>query len=169
MADLDSNLPLKRIGTTALAITGGASSSPVSVSGTFDGNISFTITGRGVVNVMSQGRHKDKPVIVETTDGVTSLEIEGKITSFKGASNTHMYEVLTRSGTAAAAQTTADGDAQCYEIVITFIQSKQATPALQTMTFKYCHVDSLEITASTEDTVTFKASITNFQNYPVAA
>ena len=169
MADLDSSVPLKRIGTTALVINDGTNPTALTVSGIFEGGISFTINGRTVVDARSQGRHKSTPVVVETEDGVTALEIEGKLTSFKGSSNIHMYEMLTRTGNAAAAETTGDGDAQLYEVVITFIQSIQSSPATQTLTFAFCHVDSLQITAATDDTVTFSASFTNYENVPTAA
>jgi len=169
MADLDSSLPLKRIGTTALAISDNTGGTPLSVSGIFEGGISFTIAGRGVVEVTTQGRHTSTPTVVETTDGVSTIEIEGAITSFKGSSNVHMYELLTRTGTAAASVTHGDGDAVLLEIVLTFIQATQSSPPTQTMTFAYCHCDSLEITASTEDVVRFKASFTNYENVPTAA
>lgn len=169
MADLDSTIPLKRIGTTAIVINDGTPSTPLTVSGIYEGGIQFTINGRAVAEARSQGRYKSTPVIVETTDGVSTIELEGMLTSLKGDSNLHLYELLTRTGNGSAAVSTADGDGMCFEIVITFIQAVQSSPATQTLTFAYCHLDTLNITASTEDSVSFTASFTNYENVPTAA
>lgn len=169
MADLDSTIPLKRIGTTAIVINDGTTPAALTVSGIYEGGIQFTINGRAVAEARSQGRYKSTPVLVETTDGVSSLELEGTLTSFKGDSNLHLYELLTGTGNGSAALTTADGDGQTFEIVITFIQAIQSGAATQTLTFAYCHLDTLTITASTEDSVTFSASFTNYENNPTAA
>jgi len=107
MAALDSSTPLKRIGTTALTLTDGAGS-PTSISVIFEGSFSFTTTGRAVIEAMSQGRHKATPVLVETQDQTTSIEFDGYITSFKGSSNSHVYEFLTRTGTASASTFTME-------------------------------------------------------------
>jgi hypothetical protein len=169
MADLDSALPIKRIGTTAILIEDATAGTTLKASGVFEGSYSWTITGRTVVEATSQGRHKSVPALVETTDSTVSLEIEGKITSFKGNSNIHIYELLTQSGTAAAVVTTADGDAQAFKITITVIQAKQASPVTQTIVFAYCIVDSLSIEAGADDSISFKASFTDYENYPTPA
>lgn len=169
MADLDNTTnPLKRIGTTALSISDGAGT-PLSVSGVFEGGIQFTINGRAYAEARSQGRFKSTPVAVETTDGVSTLEIEGKITTFKGDSNAHVYEMLTRTGNALTAATTGAGDAMLYQVVLTFIQAVQTGAVTQTLTFAYCHCDTLTVTASTEDSVSFSATFTNLENVPTAA
>jgi hypothetical protein len=169
MADLDSSTPLKRIGTTALLIKDGTTPTANSVSVIFEGSFSATVTGRAVVEATSQGRHKTTPVLVETTSGTVALEFDGHITSLKGASNTHIYEALTRTGTAASWVSTGDGDAYTVEIVATFLESKQTGAATQTLTFAFCHPDSIQIEAGTEDAVRFSASLTDFEDYPTAA
>lgn len=168
MAALDSSTPLKRIGTTALTISDGAGS-PASISVIFEGSFSFTTNGRAVIEAMSQGRHKATPVLVETQDQTTSIEFDGYVTSFKGSSNSHIYEVLTRTGTAASYVTTADGDGYALKLVVTFLESKASGAATQTLTFNHCHPDSVQIEAGTEDAVRFSASFTCYENTPTAA
>jgi hypothetical protein len=169
MADLDSSVPLKRIGTTALLIEDGTTPTANSVSVIFEGTFSATVTGRAVVEATSQGRHKSTPVLVETTSGTVALTLDGHITSLKGNSNTHIYEALTRTGTASSWATTGDGDAYMLKITATFVQSKQTTPATQTLVFAYCHPDSIQIGAGPDDAVTFSASFTDYEDYPTAA
>ena len=168
MAALDSSTPLKRIGTTALTLTDGAGS-PTSISVIFEGSFSFTTTGRAVIEAMSQGRHKSTPVLVETQDQTTSLEFDGYVTSFKGSSNSHVYEFLTRTGTASALTTTSDGDGFTLKLVATFLESKASGAATQTLTFNFAHCDSVQIEAGTEDGVRFSASFTCYENAPTAA
>lgn len=169
MSDLDSSTPLKRIGTTALLIEDGTTPTANSISVIFEGSLSATISGRAVVEATSQGRHKATPVVVETTSGTVSLEFDGHITSLKGSSNTHIYEALTKTGTASSWKGTVDGDAYCLKITATFLQTAQASPATQTLVFAHCHPDSVQIDAGTEDGVRFSASFTDYEDYPTAA
>ena len=169
MASLDSSTPLKRIGTTALAVADGTTPSANTISVIFEGSISFTVSGRSVIEAMSQGRHKTTPVVVETQDQVTTVEFDGYITSFKGSSNTHIYEALTRTSTAASWVTTSDGDGYTVQLTVTYLESKASGAATQTLTFAFAHPDSVQIEAGTEDAVRFTASFTNYENYPTAA
>jgi hypothetical protein len=166
MASLDSSTPLKRIGTTALAVADGTTPTANSISVIFEGSISFTVSGASVIEATSQGKHKTTPVVVETQDQVTSIEFDGYITSFKGSSNTHIYEALTRTGTASSWKTTSDGDGYCVKLTVTYLESKATSPSTQEVVFAFAHPDSVQIEAGTEDAVRFSASFTNYENYP---
>lgn len=169
MADLDSATPLKPQSGTAVVINDGTSPSALTLTAIFQGNFNWTVNGKPGVESLNQNTHKSTPVVTEVGDTTVSLTMEGTITSLKGSSNTHVYEALTRTGNASAWVPTNDGDDYCVEIVFTVLESKNSGAASQTITFAYCKLESIQVTANVDNVLTFSASFTDYENAPTIA
>jgi len=166
MAVLDSSTPLKPQSGTLFVINDGTTPTALTVSGIFQGNFNWTVNGLPSTESLVQNTHQSTPVVTNVGDATVSLTMEGQITSLKGDSNTYPYEALTRTGNAASWVSTAAGDAHCVELVFTVIESSGSSPTTQTITFAYCKLDSIQVTANIDGVLTFSATFTDFENEP---
>lgn len=165
MAAADSSIPRVFHGASAIVISDGSNSVTI----IFEGTFTWSATGRTKNEARSRGRHKSTPVVTEGEDGDISISMSGKITSYLGSSNTHLYEALTKTGNAAGWTPTADGNAHTYRIVYTSLNGA-AAGGTQTLTFAYCSTDSIDIDTNGDGGhETLEASITDRENLPTPA
>jgi len=143
MAVLDSSVPQAFHGATAIRVYDGTGT-PLEVSVKFEGSITWTETGRTVNEALSRDRRKSTPVLMEAGDNDITISISGKITSYLGDSNTHIYEALRRSGNAVVWVKTAAGNAHSFDIDFTSLAG-DGSGTNQTGTFPYCHLASLKV------------------------
>lgn len=166
MAALDSTTEVRVFhGAAAIQLTDGTNTVTVA----FQGEMSWERTGRTVSEARDRNRHKSTPVLTEAEDGNISISLSGKITSYLGSSNAHLYEVLTGTGQAASWTPTANGNAHSFRLIYTSLSSA-AAGGNQTLTFNYCHCESQSINLNGDGGhEMLDASITDYENDPTIA
>ncbi len=139
---MDSAIPQVFSGATAITIEGAGAGESISMA--FLGEFSWTRTGRVSVEARERSRHvAGGPVVVETEDSDISISLSGHITSYLGDSDVHPYEAFTKTGLAASWTSTVQGGA--HGLRLKFRGKNPATGAEQTLTFRYCVPQSIEI------------------------
>ena len=165
MAVLDSSLTQTSHGAAYLTIADGGANT---ITLKFEGSFSWEETGRSVTEALNRGRHLSTPNVIETGDNNVAVTLDGLITSYLGSSNTHVYEAMKFTGTASSWASTTDGSAKCFRLTYTTIEPNSTTT--QTLTFAYCHLDTISIDPRGDDGKTsFSASITDYENQPTVA
>jgi len=168
MAALDSSAPHTYSGATALRVYDGTGT-PLDADIIFEGTFSWTEVGRSVSEARTRDRRKSTPVLIEGGDNDISISMSGKITSYLGDGNTHIYEALRRSGNASAWVKTAAGTAHSFDLDFVALAGSDGT-TVQTLTFPYCHLASLKVDPAGEGNMhAFEAEIICHANQPTIA
>lgn len=169
MAVLDSSEPLVYAGAAAIAINDGTTPTALTVSIIFEGTFSWSRTGRTVTEARTRGRRKSTPVLIEGEDNDITISLSGKVTSYLGDSNTHVYEALHRSGNASSWVKTGGGNAHTFELVFTAL-APDSGGTTQTLTFPVCSLSSFNGNPDGEGSMhEFEAEIICYANDPTIA
>lgn len=169
MAALDSSAPHVFNGAAAISIDDGTTPAALTVDIIFEGSFSWTETGRTVTEARTRGRRKSTPVLIESEDNDIEITLSGKITSYLGDSNTHIYEALTKTGNAASWVKTGAGTAHSYTLTFTALSGSDGS-TVQTLTFDPCHTSSLQLNPNGDGGMhEFEATIMCYANRPTVA
>ena len=139
MADLDSSGALPRQ-LVSLVFADGAGTPNTFTVPLVQGTLTWSSTGRTVSEAMHQGRHLSTVWLSETADGNVTASLSCIVPSFKGASNVHIYEWITKTGNAAGFTSIAGGDAWSYKMTATVLDKAGGTS--QTLEFTPAHSTS---------------------------
>lgn len=161
MANLDNATTPFKANIVSLVISDGAGNS-LTLALLQGSVITWTEPGRTAVEARQQGRHQTTPVVVETDDGNVTGSMQLLVSSWKGSSNTHPYEFLTKTGNASGYTSRGVGGAWIYRLVATFDSTVDGGGA-QTATFGYVHTDSIDGDPAGVDGLT--AITVNFTDY----
>ena len=169
MAALDSSAPHTFSGATAIRVYDGTAVTPLEVNIIFEGSISWTETGRTITEARSRDRRKSTPVLIAGGDTDITISLSGKITSYLGNSNTHIYEALRKRGNASAWVKTGAGTAHSFDIDFTALSGADGSTT-QVATFPYCTLNSLQIDPNGDGNMhSFEAEIICHANEPTWA
>ena len=119
---------------TSLVISDGAGTPNTLSVPLVQGTISWSEPGPSESEVRHQGKHLSTPLVNDTDDGDMEITLDIVVPSYKGSSNTHIYEMLTRTGTAAAFTRVGAGNAWTYSMAATFSDGTNT----QVLTFSPC-------------------------------
>ncbi len=169
MADLDNGTtPFKHAVLGAVLNDGAGTPATITLLGV-QGSVTWTETGRVKKEARDRTRHQATPVIIETEDGNVTGSITLHATSFKGSSNTHPYEFITKTGAGASLTSTATGGAHCVELVLT-LNSTVDGGGSQTATFAYCDCSNITVDSTgDEGAFTLSFDFVDYENRPTYA
>ena len=160
MANLDSTDNVFLYNKTVVAWTDGTDSVTCILK---QGALNYVSPGPSFVEVREAGKHLATPIVVETEDGDTTGSITMVITSFKGSSNDHPYEVATG---AAGWTTTGKGNRKLLTMTVTMTGADAAAP-VQILTFSHVALVLESVDMPTDGPITMTVNFTAHQNRPV--
>lgn len=142
MAASDSAIPFSQIDITSVVLSDGASGS-LTLALAKEGALTWAVTNTPVVEVKHQGLRTTPPTERKVGVGMVKGSLTVAVSSFYGSANETPYEVMTRTGTAAAWGNTATGDTGRGRMVVTYTAPAGAS---QTATFAYIRFAEPSIT-----------------------
>lgn len=168
MAVLDSSEPMVYSGAAAIQLSDGTGT-PLTVDIIFEGTFSWTRTGRTITEARTRGRRKATPVLIEGEDNDITISLSGKITSYLGDSNTHIYEALHKDGNASAWVKTGAGNAHSFDLIFTAL-APDSGGTTQTLRFSPCTMSSFNGSPDGEGNMhEFEAELVCYANDPTIA
>lgn len=163
MAATDNLIPFVFAGGGTITLKDGTGTPETLAIAFKQGTFTYSETGRAYAEAREAGRHASTVTVMETDDSNMSGSFSCLVTSFKGSSNTHPYEFLTWSGTAAGFTSTSAGDKKTMIIIM----GLTIGGVNQTLQFNHCVVDSVDIdTGGAEGLCQLSCSFTSLTNAP---
>ena len=163
MAASDAAIPNSIIDITSIVISDAGANSKTLALG--KGGITWSVELAPAVEVKHQNLRTSPPTERKTGVGMVKGHLKAAVTSLFGSADETLYEVMTRTGTAAAWANTCTGDTGRGRIVVTY-----ATPSgmSQTATFAYIRFAEPSI-AYDEDILYVEADFTDLEAAPTIA
>lgn len=142
MAALDTSIAFSKKDITSITLTFGDASTLVLI--LKESTLSWNRTGTTYADVKENGQHLSTPQARITEDGTCSGSLDIKIASWLGSAVLNPYEALTWTGAAAAKTTVGAGDKKMVKMAVVY-NSTGAGGGSQTVTFRYCVFEAVDI------------------------
>jgi hypothetical protein len=165
MANLDSTTNVFRYAATTVKVIDGTGGTPLETTCYLkQGELTFSAPGRAYVETREAGRHLATPVTSETEDGNVTGSLTMTITSFKGSSSVHPYEVFTNN---ASYVTVGAGSKVQLKLEVTCTADDDSTT--QVATFAYCVFTVESVSFPTDGTCQMTVNFVDHENAPTWA
>lgn len=163
MAASDSAVPNSIIDITSIVISdGGANSKTLAL---VKGGLTWSVEMAPVVEVKNQNRRTSPPTERKTGVGKVKGHLKAAVSSLVGSADESLYEVMTRTGLAAAWANTCTGDTGRGRMVVTYVTPSGMS---QTATFAYIRFAEPSIVYD-EDILFVEGDFDDLEEAPVAA